>query len=201
MQDVESQAAVAADTWSVEATPFLEPDVAAEIEERFRGRADVIAFRVAGGRRLLPAAEPSAAAAPAPGEGRRSRFVLMHPDLGLDAATAEAEHCRVLRVDDVDVAASSAFPNALLSIGVDLDRVGDVVVDAEDASTVHLVVDPTVAKRCMRLLPKELVGVGIKVSLCGDTEFMPHGAIQDMKPSKILMRQLSRKTEEYVTFG
>ena len=52
MADIESQAATAADTWSIEATPFMEPDVAAQVEEQFEDRADVIAYRVVGGRRL-----------------------------------------------------------------------------------------------------------------------------------------------------
>lgn len=197
MADVESQAAVVADTWSIEATPFMEPDVAARVEERFRERGDVVAYRVAGGRRLPsgPGGDVS------PGEGKRSRFVLMHPDLGLDAGTAESEYCTVIRVEGVNVAASDTFPNALASIGVHLDSVGDIVV--EDGRTVHLVVDPNVAKQCLRLLSKELVGVGMNLSVAGGNEFMPHGEIQDMKLSRILERQMERKKLEqgYVQFS
>lgn len=197
MTDIESQAAIAADTWSIESTSFMEPDVAAKVEELFQNRADVIAFRVAGGRRLLPVDSSNVS----PGEGRRSRFVIMHPDLGLDLGTAESEYCNVIRVDNVNVAASNTFPNALASIGVHLDNVGDIVV--EDSSTVYLVVDPNVAKQCLRLLSKELVGAGINLSLCGDDEFMPQGEIQDMKLSRILERQMERKKHEqgYIQFG
>merc|ERR1712194_235217 len=175
--------------------PFMDPDKAAQIEAQFRGRADVSLIRVAGGRRLLPTESSTVS----PGEGRRSRFIIMHPDLGLDIATAESEYCSVLRVDNVNVADSNTFPNALSSIGVSLENVGDIVV--EDNSTVYLVVDPSAAKQCCRLLSKELVGVGINVSLCGDSEFMPHGVIQDMNLSKILQRQMKRKTQGYVQFG
>lgn len=202
---VESQAAIAADTWSIESTPFMEPDVASQIAEKFRDRGDIVAFQVVGGRRVPTATAESSSTTedddPSPGEGRRSRFVLMHPDLGLDAATAETEYCTVIRVENVDVRASNTFPNALASIGVHLDNVGDIVV--EDASTVYLVVDPNVAKQCLRLLSKELVGIGIALSVCEGSEFMPHGVMQEMKLSKILQRQMERKKleEGYVLFG
>ena len=197
MTDIESQAATAADTWSIEATPFMEPDVAAQVEEHFEDRADVIAYRVVGGRRLPTDSLEDLSA----GEGRRSRFVLMHPDLGLSVASAESEYCTVIRADNVNVASSNTFPNALASIGVHLDNVGDIVV--EDSSTVYLVVDPNVAKQCLRLLSKELVGAGITLSVCEDNEFMPHGVIQEMKLSRILERQMERKKMEqgYVQFS
>lgn len=198
MTHIESQAATAADTWSIEATPFMEPDLANKVEEQFQDRGDITAFRVVGGRRLT--LEPSNDKV-GPGQGRRSRFVLMHPDLGLDLATAESEYCTVLRVENVNVGSSNSFPNALASIGIDLDNVGDIVV--EDSSTVYLVVDPNVAKQCMRLLSKELMGAGISLEVCEDNEFMPDGVIQDMKLSRILERQMERKKLEqgYVQFG
>ncbi|KAL9180774.1 hypothetical protein ACHAXT_011227 [Thalassiosira profunda] len=197
MADIEAQAATAADTWSIEATPFLAPDVAAQVEEKFRERGDVVAFRVVGGRRV-PSETPEDLSS---GEGIRSRFVLMHPDLGLDIATAESEYCTVIRADNVNIAASNTFPNALASIGVHLDNVGDIVI--EDSSTAYLVVDPNVAKQCLRLLSKELVGVGISLTVCEDSEFMPHGEIQEMKLSRILERQIERKKLEsgYVQFA
>ena len=135
------------------------------------------------------------------GMGRRSRFVIMHPDLGLDMETAEEEYCSVVRVDNVNVVGSNTFPNALALIGVDLDDVGDIVV--EDGSTVYLVVDPKVEKQCSRLLSKELVGAGVSVSLCGGRDFVPEGKMQDMKLSRALERQMERKKLEqgYVRFG
>ncbi|KAL7546181.1 hypothetical protein ACHAWF_009521 [Thalassiosira exigua] len=197
LADAESKASTAAETWTVEATPFMEPDLAEQIEEHFEDRADVVAFRVVGGRRMPVVSMEDVS----PGEGRRSRFVFMHPDLGLDVGTAESEYCTVIRVENVNMAASNTFPNALASIGVHLENVGDIVV--EDSSTAYLVVDPGVSRQCLRLLSKELVGVGITLSVCGETEFMPHGEIQDMKLSRLLERQMERKKYEkgYVQFS
>jgi len=194
--DIEYQAAIAADTWSVEATPFLEPDIASEIERRFENRGDVKAFRVVGGRRL-----PVDSQKVARGEGRRSRFVISHADLGMDAGTAESEFCTVIRVENVNIGASDTFPNALTSIGIDLDDIGDIV--KVESSTVYLVVNPDVGKQCLRLLPKELVGVGINLEIMDSNEFIPDGEIQDIKLSKILERQMKRKNLEkgYVQFS
>ena len=196
VDDIEAQAVIAADSWSIEATPFLEPEVAAEVEKRFEDRADVIAFRVVGGRRS-PTVSPDVL----PGEGRRSRFVLMHPDIGLDIRAADAEYCTVIRVGNVNVRSSNTFPDALGAIGIQLDDVGDIVV--VDDSTVYFVVDPSVAKQCLRLLSKELVGVGTNLAIVDDHEFMPHGEIQEMKLSRIFERQLNRKKYEkgYAHFG
>ncbi|KAL3785478.1 hypothetical protein HJC23_008288 [Cyclotella cryptica] len=196
VQDIESQAKMAADTWSIEVTSFLEPDVAKKVDELFQDRADVVAFRVVGGRRM-----PSASETISSGEGRRSRFVFVHPELGLDIGTAESEYCTVILVENVNLKASNTLPNALAGIGVNLDQVGDIVVT--DNSTVYMVVDPTVAKQCLRLLSKELVGVGISLSLVDEHEFMPDGEIQEMKLSRILERKMDRKKYEkgYVQFS
>ncbi|KAL7460494.1 hypothetical protein ACHAXS_002922 [Conticribra weissflogii] len=196
IEHIEHQATIAAETWSVEATPFLDPDIASEIEQRFQDRGDVMVFRVVGGRRLSANSQKNSR-----GEGKRSRFVISHADLGMDAGTAESEFCTVIRVENVNIAASNTFPNALASIGIDLDDIGDVV--KVDSSTVYLVVNPAVGKQCLRLLPKELVGAGIKLEIMESNEFMPDGEIQEMKLSRILERQMSRKKLErgYVQFS
>ena len=90
MADIETQASIAADTWGIEASPFMEPDIASKIEEQFLDRGDVSAFRVVGGRRLSPSDDDNIS----PGEGRRSRFVITHPDLGLDSALFLLVQCR-----------------------------------------------------------------------------------------------------------
>jgi len=197
IEAVESLAAEAADTWSIQATPFLEPSDALKIEEKFQDRGDVLCFRVFGGRRLAPESDNIVM----PGQGRRSRFVIAHSDLGMDAGTAEEEYCTVIRCENVNVASSNTFPNALASIGVHLDNVGDIVI--EDSSTVCFVVNPDVSKQCLRLLSKELVGTGVSLSLVNSHEFMPHGEMQEMKLSRVLERQMERKKLEtgYVQFG
>ena len=189
LENVEELASTAAETWSVESTMFLEPDVALQVEQQFQDRADVLAFRIFGGRRLAPSSDDISN-----GEGRRSKFVFIHPDLGLDAATAEAEYCTVILVENVNLKASNTIPNALAGIGIDLDQVGDIVVT--DDSTVYLVVEPAVAKQCIRLLSKELVGVGISLSVVDAHEFIPDGEIQEMKLSRILERKMDRKKFE-----
>jgi len=200
MEDIESKASIAADTWGVETTPFMEPALANKIESQFADRGDVTVFRVVGGRRLSPSADDNGDNI-LPGEGRRSRFVITHSELGLDSGTAESEYSTVIRAENVNIASSNSFPNALASIGIDLDNVGDIVV--VDSSTAYLVVDPNVEKQCLRLLSKELVGVGINLEVCEDIEFMPDGVIQEMKLSRILERQMERKKLEqgFVQFG
>lgn len=200
IEAAESLAAEAADTWSIQATPFLEPSLAFKIEENFADRGDVICFRVFGGRRLSPESSDDKNNVQ-PGEGRRSRFVIAHADLGMDAGTAEEEYCTVIRCENVNVATSNTFPNALASIGVHLDNVGDIVV--EDSNTVCFVVVPDVTKQCLRLLSKELVGTGVSLSVVDSHEFMPHGEMQEMKLSRVLERQMERKKLDagYVQFG
>ena len=208
MADVESRAACAIETWSVEATPFMEPELADVVERMLMDRGDVASFRISGGRRRCSPPPPggegggSSTSTSTSVEGvRRSRFVLVHPDLGLDAGTAETQHAAVVRVRNVDLNSSNTIPDALASIGVHLDDVGDVVVSS--SSTVHLVVDPSVVRPCLRLLSKELRGVGIDVTLREQNEFMPGGTMQEMKLSKSLERQMGRKKYEggYVRFG
>lgn len=188
-EDIEEKALTAAETWSIHATSFLEPDVASKVENLFQERGDIVAFRVFGGRRLAPVSDDICS-----GEGRRSRFVFTHPDLGMDAATAETDYCNVILVENVNLRASNSIPNALAGIGVDLDQVGDIVLTGEE--TAYMVVDPAVAKQCIRLLSKELVGVGITLSVVDAHEFMPDGEMQEMKLSKVLERKMERKKFE-----
>lgn len=121
----------------------------------------------------------------------------------MDVRTAEIQHSCVIRIDNVDLNSSNTIPNALASIGVSLEHVGDVVITPSPENAVYLVVDPNVAKRCTNLLSKELRGIGISVSSCDDAEFMPHGEIVEMKLSKMLERRLDRKGHGrgYVRFG
>ena len=78
---------------------------------------------------------------------------------------------------------------------------GDLVV--EDSSTAYLIVDPEVAMKCIRILPKELPGRGISLAEMGDGEVVPDGTFQEMKLSKLLERELERKklAKGYVQFG
>ena len=208
LSDIESQATTAIETWSIEATPFLEPNVANQVQELFQHRGDVTVHRVVGGRRTPFQSSANSndgddsLKSLSSGEGRRSRFILIHPDLGLDIASAERDYCAVLRIQNVNLASSNTFPDALASIGIPLELVGDVIITTDNA-VAYMVVDPTVSKRIQRLLSKELVGVGISLELCEDNEFMPSGVVQEMKLSKVLERMVERKKYEqgYVAFG
>jgi RNA-binding protein YlmH len=212
LSDIESQATTAIETWSIESTPFLEPNVANQVQELFQHRGDVTVYRVVGGRRTPSQLtdndyDGDSTATLSNGEGRRSRFILFHPDLGLDIASAERDYCAVLRIQNVNLASSNTFPNALASIGIPLELVGDIIITSDNTNNgsgavAYMVVDPTISKRIQRLLSKELVGTGISLELCDDNEFMPSGVVQEMKLSKVLERRVERKKYEqgYVAF-
>lgn len=214
LSDIESQAMNAIETWSIEVTPFLEPNVANQVQELFQYRGDVTVYRVVGGRRTPSQSVENndigkSATSLSSGEGRRSRFILFHPDLGLDIASAEKDYCAVLRIQNVNLASSKTFPNALASIGIPLELIGDIIITTttttadNNLAVAYMVVDPTISKRIQRLLSKELVGIGISLELCDDNEFMPAGIVQEMKLSKVLERSVERKRYEqgYVAFG
>lgn len=138
--------------------------------------------------------------------GRRSRFVITNPDLGLDINTAENQYTNMICISNVDAkSCSQTFPDTLANIGVHLDNIGDIVItnNNDEGGTVYIIVDPSVVSRCIRLLSKELKGVGISLSLCEQNECMPHGSIvQDMKLNRTTERQIGRKKYEdgYVRF-
>lgn len=123
VDEAERLAALAVETWEVQCTPFYEPGDASIVESAFDGRADVEAFRVAGGGRApCPSGGDGGAEAGAgPGEGRRSRFVFAHPDLGLDAASAGSGYCSAIRIENLD-AMSISVADACASMGVFPER-------------------------------------------------------------------------------
>ncbi len=68
----------------------------------------------------------------------------------------------------------------------------------ENILTVYFVVNPNVAKQCLRLLSKELAGMGMSLSLCRANEFMPHGEIQDMKLNRVLEQHMECKRQTWI---
>jgi len=175
VDDIESQAVAAAEAWSVEVTAFLDEKEASLVADRLEGRADIACIRVGGRSGSV-----------------RSRFVLTNPDLGIDSASAEAEHCVVLCAENVDLGRCDPWPNMLVSIGVDLSKVGDVVV--MNGSTTYLVVDPEIQKTCSRLLPKQLVGTGITVTALMPGESVPDGGdLQDMELQRLDKRSQKKR--------
>jgi RNA-binding protein YlmH len=144
----EAKAVAASESWIVDATGFLEPSESAAVSEKLEGRADVSCLSVGLYRK---------------GQGRRSRCVFSNPDLGYDAATAEADYVSYLKIDNVIPSQCDPWPNVLVNIGLSLDTVGDVLVVVNQA-TVYLAVAPESSKVCTRLLPKELPGTGVTVT-------------------------------------
>uniref|UniRef100_A0A7S4QHT0 Uncharacterized protein n=1 Tax=Ditylum brightwellii TaxID=49249 RepID=A0A7S4QHT0_9STRA len=177
INEIEAQAVAASEAWGIDVTQFFDSAEVAEIEEKLSDRADVACLRV-GGR-------PNSV---------RARFVLTNPDLGMDVTTAEAEYCRVLSVSNVDLGLADPWPNVLVSIGVDLEKVGDIIIEG-GGSTAFLVVDPDIAKTCSRLLPKELPGSGVTVEVLvpGDDAIPGEGALQDMEIQRLDKREQKRK--------
>ena len=175
VDDIESKAQVAAEAWDTHVTCFLPTKEAAMVEERLQNRADVACIRV-GGRGAASS---------------RARFVFTNPELGIDSVAAEAEHCAVVLVKNAKTS-SDPWPNILTRIGVDLDNVGDIVV--VEGLGCYIAVSPAVSKQCMRLLPKEIMGTGVLVSLLEPGTLMPKdGELQAMDVQRLDKRQQKRK--------
>jgi len=190
LDELELQGEEAAENWDMAVTPFLSSEDATQLQNRLEKRADVGYVRVGS---VFTTEESSLSS--------RTRFVMSNPDIGLDASTASKEYCVTLRIDNVESAVlrgSSPWPHVLTRIGVDIENVGDVVVVTEDGSmTAYLVVVPEVTRQCTRLLPKELKGMGITVSVVDPEDYLPYyggdGVLQDMELSKLDKRALQYK--------
>lgn len=180
LDGIESSGIRAAENWDFSSTLFMSEEDGNIVEERLAARADVGYIRVGG----LPSS-------------LRTRFVMTNPDLDLERRSIEAEYCIVLCIDNIHTATmrrSSPWPHVLTNIGVKLENVGDVVVD-DETSEAYMIVAPSVAKQCSRLLPKELRGVGITVSTVEpDNLYLPiDGIQQDMELGKLDKRALKYK--------
>mmetsp|Transcript_26321 Transcript_26321/g.37084 ORF Transcript_26321/g.37084 Transcript_26321/m.37084 type:complete len:273 (-) Transcript_26321:171-989(-) len=194
--ELELKGEEAAENWGIAVTPFLTSEDANTLQERLDKRADVGYIRVGGSLAAQIIAsfddedddEESMISS-------RTRFVMSNPDLGLDASSVEHEYCIILRIDNVESAVlrgSRPWPHVLTRIGVDIENVGDVVI--EDNDTAYLVVAPEVARQCIRLLPKELRGIGISISIVEPGDYLPYeGVLQNMELSKLDKRALQYK--------
>jgi hypothetical protein len=171
LDGIETDASRASENWDIAVTPFLNEENAKLVKERLANRADVGYLQVGG----LPSS-------------LRTRFVMTNPDLDLDRDTTNSEHCVLLCVENIR---NVEWPHALTRIGVELKDVGDVIVEDEFA---YMVVAPDVVKQCCRLLPKELRGVGVTVSVVEPGEYLPvDGEQQKMELGKLDKRALKYK--------
>jgi len=181
LDSIEKEGQESSESWGISVTPFLNEMDAGLLEDRLGNRADVRYIKVGG----FP--NPS-----------RARFVMTNPDLELDQEETEAEHCVLLCINDINSAAmpeSSArtkpWPHLLMGIGIDLQNVGDVILEDGNA---YMAVVPEVARQCSRLLPKELKGVGITVRELEPGEYVPYdGVQQDMELGTLDKRALKYK--------
>eukprot|EP00816_Leptocylindrus_hargravesii_P007763 CAMPEP_0196819268 /NCGR_PEP_ID=MMETSP1362-20130617/69797_1 /TAXON_ID=163516 /ORGANISM="Leptocylindrus danicus, Strain CCMP1856" /LENGTH=227 /DNA_ID=CAMNT_0042197687 /DNA_START=53 /DNA_END=736 /DNA_ORIENTATION=- len=170
IDEIESNAISAAEIWDISVTKFLSPGDATTVESRLGNRADVSLTRI-----------PSTAI-------ERCKFLFTNPELEVDVT----EYYASLRVDNIALGSVDPWGNVLTSIGVDLDDVGDVRV--VDDAVVYLAVDPDVAKICCRLLPKELPGAGVTVSVLGEDDVVPDGgSIQSLDVQRLDKREQKRK--------
>eukprot|EP00587_Corethron_hystrix_P012246 CAMPEP_0113320094 /NCGR_PEP_ID=MMETSP0010_2-20120614/14028_1 /TAXON_ID=216773 ORGANISM="Corethron hystrix, Strain 308" /NCGR_SAMPLE_ID=MMETSP0010_2 /ASSEMBLY_ACC=CAM_ASM_000155 /LENGTH=173 /DNA_ID=CAMNT_0000177783 /DNA_START=208 /DNA_END=726 /DNA_ORIENTATION=+ /assembly_acc=CAM_ASM_000155 len=171
IDDIETRATTAAEEWDVFATRFFDSDDVTKIYSHFSNLGGLGMKQISGGGR---------------GSFSRARFVFTNPDLleNLD----EQEFCTVLCVENSD---ACVWPNMLDSIGVKIGNVGDVLVFDKE-NIVYLTVTPDVAKVCTRLLPKELKGAGVTVSVLTEGESIPDGGeLQEME-----MQRLDKRTQK-----
>lgn len=169
----------AANEWDIFVTPFLNEEDGQLLEERLRSRGDVGYMRIGGNGFSSPL---------------RTRFVMSNTDLELDVKVVNEDYCTILCVHHVDTASMSGqspWPHLLNQIGVGLEYVGDVIVEDDKA---YMAVDPTVTKQCCRLLPKEMRGVGITVSIVDQEDYLPKDGVKvSMQLGRLDKRALKYK--------
>jgi len=183
LDSIEKQAQESSEGWGVSVTPFLNEIDAGLLEDRLGNRADVRYIKVSG----FPNFDSS-----------RTRFVMTNPDLELDQKEMEAEYCTLLCVENIDSAVmpksstrSRPWPHVLMGIGIDLQHVGDVILEDGNA---YIAVAPEVARQFTRLLPKQLKGVGITVRELELWEYDSYdGVKQEMELGTIDKRALKYK--------
>ena len=169
---LEREAVQASENWGVFATTYLNDQDARKITERLDNRADIGYIAVGSMSTSLPTLSS------------RIRIVATNPDLELDVKETEKEYCSMLRIDSISTAAlaeetskSKPWPQLFLRIGVDLKDVGDVVIE-KDNDCAYVMVSRDAVRQCIRLLPKELRGVGITISEVEMGEHIPFDGIQ-----------------------
>lgn len=192
LNQIEKQAIEASDLWSISLTPFYNKDDADIIKSHLDKRGDV---------KYIPIGNIPIQSSNYNESLSRCRFVLTNPDLELDIKDLEKEYCAMISIDQIqsstigarsttrmsaseeEVSISSSsnkskpWPSLFIKIGIELKNVGEVVIEEEN-NCAYVIVDPSVVKQCMRLLPKELRGVGISVSEMEVGEYIPYDSIQ-----------------------
>lgn len=188
LDSIEREAQESSENWDFSITPFLNTADANLLQNRLSNRGDIQHIQIG----ACGSSNPT-----------RTRFVMTHPDLEFDATESEAQYCSLLRIENMNAAdissdrsssRSKLWPRMLMNIGIDLQNVGDVIVDEID-STVFMVVVPKVARQIIRLLPKEFRGLGITISELdmGESTVPYNGVSQDMELGTMDLRSLKYK--------
>lgn len=201
LDEIESLAEQASESWSIAVSQFVNEADADAIEERIGNRADIGCFRI-GGSLLRESHINGNDDDDVSKVSSRVRFVMTHPDVlpGLEFEQTEAEYCTILCIDQIQSAMmpkrpprSNFWPHLFLQIGVDTAEVGNVMVN-DETDQAYVVVSPKVVRQCRRILPKELRGVGITVSVLDAEDYvhvpLENGVSQDMELGELDVRSL-----------
>lgn len=180
---IQASAHEASENWVRSLTSFLNEEDAAKVESRLKALGDVQYIKIG---RIFP-------------EGSRSRFVMSNPDLPLPQKETESEFCSLLHIENIQQGAlpksasgSNAWPALFTRIGIQIEDVGDVLVDTSNDS-VYVIIAPEAVKQCKRILPKELKGLGITITEIDLEEINSlsfNGAIQEMELGRLDMRAM-----------
>ena len=192
MDGIISQGIQASESWDIFATPFLNYHDSNTIKSKLNHRADVKLIEVGS----IPTSSVTLE------DTQRTRLIITNPDLELDSKQIEKEYCSMVQIDNFQsvsnvpeaTSKSKPWPQMFMKIGIDLETVGEVVVE-EETGIVYFVVLPEVVKQCIRLLPKVLRGgVGITVSGIEFGDYIPYDGIQqDMELGVLDKRSLQYK--------
>ena len=194
--EIEREAIAASESWGVAVTPFLNEIDSNKLKDRLNNRADVRYIEIGD----IPISSVSGLDLENDSSSlsrTRTCFAMTNPDLELDANETEKEYFSMLRIDNLHTARigeattkSKPWPKLLMSIGVDLQNVGDIVIE-EDTDCAFLMVSKKTVRQCVRLLPKELKGTGITITEMESGEYIPYdGVKQDMELGTIDKRAL-----------
>eukprot|EP00929_Paragymnodinium_shiwhaense_P118306 TRINITY_DN90244_c0_g1_i1.p1 TRINITY_DN90244_c0_g1~~TRINITY_DN90244_c0_g1_i1.p1 ORF type:complete len:283 (-),score=55.70 TRINITY_DN90244_c0_g1_i1:187-981(-) len=167
VKSYENRALAASESWEEDVTEFLEPDVIAAVEKRLSGLADIAAVKVGGYA-----------------NAERARLVLTRPEL-VEATGADEiakQHAVLVRLV-AELSGEDPLPNVLGDIGIDLEQIGDVLLDEDGA---WVVLHPDAVKAADRLL-KRALNVQVDV-IQMEPGSEPQGQLQE-----VVLRRLDKR--------
>lgn len=178
IEDIISQGIQASESWSMFATPFLNHHDSNIIKSNLNNRGDIKCHEIG----AITTSSYSLTT-------ERTRLVMSNPDLEIDQSQLEQDYCSMIKIENIQsamnipeaTAKSKPWPQLFMQIGIDLENIGEVVIE-EETGNCFIVVTPDVAKQVKRLLPKAVRGVGLTVNEVCIGDYMPYdGVHQDME--------------------